>query len=93
MVTSWTATNTQYLELFQTRRYWSIHLRDNSRLYEALLQEGYLWIRRLERKHFHQITREPTIGCWVEVAKTAQPGMVSMQSWKAHKLIHKICYF
>ena len=85
-------TSLSYLELFQKQCFWSVDLQ-NKEQYTLLIEKGYKWIRRDDTRRFDEITRRPTIGCYVEVFKFRRAGCVPIVSPQGHKLIHRVCYF
>jgi hypothetical protein len=54
---------------------------------------GYGWIRKMTDRPFHQIVRNPTIGCVVELYAVRHVDCVPIDSPKGKKLISKLCYF
>lgn len=62
-------------------------------VYNTQLSAGFAWIRRREPKHFADIVRVPTVGCYVEIYKSRYPGTIPLDSSKARAMIKKICYF
>ena len=84
----------QYLELFRVKRFWSQDLLKNpDLLYDLMTSQGFQYVRRVERQHFRDIVRNPTVGCMVEVSVAHQVGSIPLTSPKALRLIKKICYF
>lgn len=81
-----------YSSLFKCKRIHTYYLQDEAILRE-LKAEGYCWIKRFKHTHFYEITRNPTIGCTVELYTNYHVGAVSIDSDKGKKLIHKLCYF
>jgi hypothetical protein len=81
-----------YLEQFQKQRFWSNTLQNKDKL-DRVLQSGFMWIRRCDDRHFENITRRPTVGCYVEVFKLRHSDCVPIQSREGKKLIGKVCYF
>lgn len=82
----------EYLQLFQRKCFWTIDLQ-NKETYRKVLEQGYKWIRRVDDRHFENITRRPTIGCYVEVFKVQHPNCVPISSPQGQKLIRRLCYF
>jgi hypothetical protein len=81
-----------YSSLFKCKRINTYLLQDKAIL-DELRAEGYYWIRRLNHTQFHEITRNPTIGCTVELYTMNHVGCVAIDSFKGKKLINKLCYF
>lgn len=81
-----------YLELFQMQRFWSIDLQKQE-TYDSVLEQGFKWIRRVNPRRFELITRQPTVGCYVEVFKVRHLNCVPIDSPQGKKLIRKLCYF
>jgi hypothetical protein len=81
-----------YSSLFKCKRICTYLLQDRAIL-DELVTEGYCWIKRVNHTHFHEITRNPTIGCTVELYTTNHVGCVPINSIKGKKLINKLCYF
>jgi hypothetical protein len=87
-------TSCQFLEMFRVKRFWSHELSNNpDLLYHLMVNEGFQYIRRVERQHFRDIVRNPTVGCMVEVSVTRYPGCISLTSPKALQMLKKVCYF
>ncbi len=61
--------------------------------YKILQERGYAWIRRYDGCRFERIVRNPTVGCVVELFKQQHPGCIPLESWRAQKLIRRVCYF
>ena len=84
----------QYLELFRTKRFWSQDLLKNpDLLYDLMTRQGFQYIRRVERQHFRDIVRNPTVGCLVEVSVSRYPDCIPLSSAKALRMLKKLCYF
>lgn len=81
-----------YSSLFKCKRINS-NLLKNDQLFNKLKEEGFRWIRRVEKIHFHEIVRNPTMGCLVEISTSFQFGSLDINSSKAKKLINRLCYF
>jgi len=81
-----------YSSLFKCKRIQTYALRDEVIL-NKLMAEGYCWIKRFNHTHFYEITRNPTIGCTVELYTNNNVGTVPINSKEGKKLIHKLCYF
>jgi hypothetical protein len=81
-----------YSSLFKCKRIETYLLQDKAIL-DELRAEGYCWIKRLNHTRFHEITRNPTIGCTVELFTLYNVGTVPIDSFKGKKLINKLCYF
>jgi hypothetical protein len=64
----------------------------NKEILDNLKNQGFSWIRRYNRS-FEHIVRDPTIGCIVELYTCRYPGCIPLNSPKANKLIHRVCYF
>ena len=60
---------------------------------EALLEEGFRFIRRYDQRRFDKIVRNPTMGCVVELFFLQHPYCVPLDSAKARALIKRQCYF
>jgi hypothetical protein len=58
----------------------------------AVKAKGFSWIRR-RNPPFDSITRDPTVGCFVELFSLQHPGCVALDSPAAKKLINRVCYF
>jgi hypothetical protein len=80
-----------YSSLFKCKRLHTILLQDTTVL-NSILNEGFKWIRRIDKVEFHTITRYPTMGCIVEVFTSFQAGCVEIESRKGQKLIRRLCY-
>lgn len=81
-----------YSSMFKCKRISSFELQ-NEVILNKLIEEGYLWIKRYNVTQFHNITRNPTIGCTVELYTTRSVGTIPIDSVKGKKLINKLCYF
>lgn len=81
-----------YANSFRMIRVNSTQLRDPHTI-DRLLEEGFLWVRRYNPQHFHQIVRNPTLGCTLELCVLQHPGCVPLLSKKAEKMIRRLCYF
>lgn len=64
----------------------------NKEIYNALVADGFMWIKQKHNEHFHKIVRNPTIGRWVELSRSRQPYSVEITSSKGKILINKLCY-
>ena len=62
-------------------------------VYNSHLNDGFAWICRRDPKHFADIVRVPTIGCYVEIYKSQYPGTIRLDSPKARAMLKKLCYF
>lgn len=80
-----------YSWIFEKRRYHSSELQKKD-LYNALLNSGFLWIRKYNERSFEHTLRNPTLGCIVEVLKFPDVGCIPLDSYKARQLIRKLCY-
>ena len=56
------------------------------------IKKGYSYIRQIHRPYAY-ITREPSIGCIVELSVKPDIGSVLIDSAKGRKLIRRISYF
>ncbi len=65
----------------------------NPETLEIYRSMGFVWIRQLHDRRFHEIVRNPTIGCIVEMFAIRHADCVQIDSPKGKKLINKICYF
>ncbi len=81
-----------YSSLFKCKRINTYTLKDEAIL-NKLVTEGYCWIKRFNHTHFYEITRNPTIGCTVELYTSPYVGTVAIDSREGKKLIRKLCYF
>ena len=81
-----------YSSVFQMKRFLSTELNTYD-VYAKQLNEGYMWVRRRNPKHFSEIVRVPTVGCYVEIFKIQHPGCIPLDSLKARAMLKKICYF
>jgi hypothetical protein len=54
--------------------------------------KGYTYIRQVHRA-YHLITRNPSVGCIVELSFYKDIGSHPIDSPKGRKLIRRICYF
>lgn len=81
-----------YADHFRCKPFWSQDLLNPTTL-EIARKQGFQWIRRLDKRHFHQIVRNPTVGCMVELCVLQQPGCIPLDSPAAQKMLKKLCYF
>lgn len=81
-----------YSSLFKCKQLHSCLLQ-NKNILDNLKEEGFKWIRRVEKVDFHTIVRDPTLGCLVELSTSFQIGSIDINSRKAKNLIYKLCYF
>lgn len=58
----------------------------------ALRAAGFHWIRRIPQK-YELVTRNPTIGCYVELYTLYYPGTVHVDSQKGRALVKRLSYF
>lgn len=84
--------SSSYSDIFKKRQYLSTQLRSQVAI-AWLSANGYKWIRRLDDRHFENIVRNPTIGCYVEVCALQHPGCVPLLSAAAKKMVWRECYF
>lgn len=80
-----------YSSLFRCKRIHTGVLRDPDNL-RSLIADGFQWIRRLERPEFHEIVRNPTLGCIVEIFTSYHTSCIRIESPAGKKLINKLCY-
>jgi hypothetical protein len=80
-----------YTRMFGVKVMLSTELQ-NKDVYNALLADGFMWIKQKHNLHFDRIVRNPTIGRWVEISRSPQLQSVEITSSKGKKLINKLCY-
>ena len=83
--------SSNYMRMFGMKTMLSTDLQ-NKALYDALVADGFKWIKQKHNLHFDRIVRNPTIGRWVEISRSPQPLSVEITSSKGKKLINKLCY-
>lgn len=81
-----------YPLIFSRKRVYSLDLQ-NKEVLQQYLDKGYKWVKRVEFKHFNQITRYPTIGCTLELSIGYDVGAVEINSVYGRRMIKKLCYF
>ncbi len=81
-----------YSSLFKCKRIHTYQLQNTDTL-QRLFEEGFVWVRRYNEVAFHEITRNPTLGCIVEVFTVRHIGCIAINSKEGKKLIKKLCYF
>jgi hypothetical protein len=80
-----------YTRIFSIKTFLSTDLQDRD-LYDNLIESGHIWIKRKHIPHFHNLVRDPTVGCWVEVSRLNSGHCVPITSVAGKKIINKICY-
>jgi hypothetical protein len=74
------------------KRMLSVELQ-NEAYFNHLYKSGFRWIRQYHPTDYNRITRNPTIGCIVEIFVQRDVGCIPINSTKGRKLINKLCYF
>jgi hypothetical protein len=80
-----------YADRFRITRTTTVALRDHYVL-ENFKRCGFNHIRQLHYD-YNKITREPTIGCYVELSVEPDVGTIPIDSSKGRKLIKRSSYF
>ena len=80
-----------YVDRFRIARTDTATLR-NPYVMNYYICSGFKHIRQLHYE-YNKITREPTIGCYVELSVEAGVGTIPIDSPKARKLINRMSYF
>ena len=80
-----------YADRFRIARTSTLALRD-PRIFQRFTQAGFLYMRRLHYD-YNKISREPTIGCYVEMSVQPTVDSFSIFSPKARRLIKRDSYF
>lgn len=80
-----------YADRFRITRTTTVALRDHYVL-ENFRRCGFNHIRQLHYE-YNKITREPTIGCYVELSVEPGVGTIPIDSAKGRKLIKRSSYF
>lgn len=73
------------------KRFLNLDLTDE--VLDELYKNGFRWIRKYNERKFDYIIRVPTVGFYVEVFVSRHPDCVPIDSYKAKKMIKKLCYF
>jgi hypothetical protein len=81
-----------YSTIFNCKRIESIKLQ-NEDILNDMIENGYVWIKKLDHEDFNKIIRFPTLGCIVELYKMPRAYSYHIDSIKGKKLINKLCYF